>query len=79
MEFEKFKHKGVNKKGIVKSGGAVHTEGKVILIKGNCGLEGCHCSDGYSLTICMPLKKGIVEGIEVKFDSYEEMKNILKC
>jgi hypothetical protein len=78
MKFTKFEHEEVGQDGKCKSGGAVHTNGKVILIRGSCGLPDCSCSDGYFLTVVLPLSNGIVEGIEVKFDDYNEMKKVLK-
>ena len=78
MKITKFKHKEVEKNGIIKSGGAVITKGGIIIVKGSCDLLGCHCSDGYFLSIVLPLKNKIVEGIEVRFKDYKEMKNELK-
>lgn len=77
MKIEEFIHRGVRKDGTVKGGGAVHTDARVIIIRGSCGLGNCHCSDGYSLTLGLPLKNGIVRGLKVKFDNKAEMKKIL--
>lgn len=82
MKFEKFFHQGVRKDdGVIKGGGAVITEGGIRIVKGNCGSENCHCSDGYSISIIMPWrsltknsKYGIVEGVRVTFDSLQEME-----
>lgn len=77
MKFKKFIHKDVAKDGRCKSGGAVVTEGKVIIIKGHCDLKGCNCSNGYFLTIAIPLKNKKVEGICVQFDNFKEMKQTI--
>lgn len=77
MKIRKFKHIGVAKNGKV-SGGAVKTKGDIVIIDGSCGALGCHCSDGYSISIVMPLKKGVVEGMQVTFENREEMLNKLK-
>lgn len=77
MEITKFVHEGVSKTGICKTGGAVITGGDVIILRGQgCGLKGCHCSDGYSLSIILPrTSEGIVEGIRVKFKNRQEMES----
>lgn len=79
MKFEKFIHKGVNADGTVKSGGGVTTKGGIVILKGTgCGATGCHCSDGFMISVVMPRKKGVVEGIQVTFDSLEEMNQALR-
>lgn len=78
MKMEKIKHIGVDEDGRVVSGGAVKTKGDLIVVKGGCDLEGCHCSDGYSISIIMPLKDGIVEGIKIKFKDLKELEECLK-
>jgi len=77
MKITKFIHKNVSKDGKVESGGAVYTDGRIIIVNGSCNLPNCHCSDGFSLSIAMPLKNGTVEGIKVKFKDKKEMKKIL--
>ena len=74
MKIKKFKHEGVNEDGTCESGGAVQTKGGMDLIKGNCGLKGCDCSDGYFLIITKPLKEGIVEGCSIEFENLEELE-----
>lgn len=80
MEFKKFKHKGVLIDGsFKKEKGSVETKGCVRIFRGEgCGLEGCHCSDGYSISICMPrTEKGIVEGMNVRFANKKEMERFI--
>ena len=78
MNIEKYVHKDVNKKGIVKSGGAVETKPFLRIGRANgCGLPDCHCSDGYWISIGFGLKKGVVEGVKVTFEDKEEMKRYL--
>ena len=74
MKITKFKHEGVLPDGTFKNKtGAVNTIGGAIMSAGEgCGLEGCHCSDGYWITISMPLKDEIVEGISIHFEYKEE-------
>ena len=38
-----------------------------------CGIPECHCSDGYWLTISLPLNRGDVEVVTVIFDNKKEM------
>lgn len=85
MKFEKIIHTGVEADGKLKNGGAVEVDGKVIVTRGNCGSDECHCSDGFFLTIIMPRRKltkggkyGIVEGIKVQFDSLKDLEANLK-
>lgn len=79
MEFRKILHTNVNRDGTFSNKtGAVVTTGSVRMSKGEgCGLYGCHCSDGYWITICMPLKRGKIEGINITFSSKEEMDYFL--
>jgi len=45
MKIKKWKHKNVKKDGTFRDQlGAVHTDQRVSIIRGNCGMEGCHCS-----------------------------------
>jgi hypothetical protein len=80
MKFEKFKHTGVKKDGTFEDEpGAVVTNGAIRMSMGEgCGLKGCHCSDGFWITMVMPLDAGIVEGVKVTFDSRREMNKFLK-
>ena len=77
MKFTKFKHKNVTKKGFT-GGGCVITGGDVRLTFGHCDIKGCACSEGYYLSVIMPLKNRVVEGIRVEFDDLKEMKKVLK-
>jgi hypothetical protein len=81
MKISKIKHTGVNPDGTFKDQlGAVHTTEKLIVGKGKgCGLKGCHCSDGYWITIMTNrTENGVVEGLQVKFDNKEEYQKYLK-
>lgn len=83
MKIEKFTMTGVDPKtGNIKNGGSVVTNGFVRMSAGEgCGSAGCHCSDGYWLSIGQPAKiisnddefGAIIEGIKVIFDGEEEM------
>jgi len=78
MKITKFLHEGVNKKGIVKDGGAVGIKPSVSIGNG-CGINTCHCSDGYWMCVSLGRdKKGNVEGISVRFDNRKEMVECLK-
>lgn len=58
--------------------GAIETKGWLRTGRGEgCGLPGCHCSDGYYVSIGMPLKDGKVEGIITYFKSKKEMDKFL--
>lgn len=88
MEINKIITTQVNSKnGKVKSGGAVLINGGIRMSSGEgCGLENCHCSDGYWISIFEPIKiddsndefNGTVEGISVHFDDKEEFDNFMK-
>ena len=79
MIIKRWQHKNVRKDGTHKNKlGAVYTEPKVYLIKGNCGLKGCHCSDGYHLVICEGRNKNrSVNGLTITFENKKEMEQIL--
>jgi len=80
MKIETFEH-NTNKDGTIKGKGrgAVITEGAIRIYKGHgCGLKGCHCSDGYGISIIAPRdKKGKVKGVKVSFKNLKEMKENL--
>ena len=79
MRIEEFIHNDVSADGRVKSGGVVCTTGDVIIGRNKgCSLTGCHCSDGYYISLVLPLTDGIVRGIKVTFGSEEEMDGFLK-
>lgn len=80
MKIEKFEHKGVGPDGKVESGGAVLTKPFIRMSIGEgCGLNGCHCSDGYWISIGLArTKDGVVEGVIVRFDSAKEIKTFLE-
>ncbi|MFA5300530.1 MAG: hypothetical protein WC389_20275 [Lutibacter sp.] len=57
MKVTTFKHENVNPNGTFKDKrGAVCTDGRISAStpKGNCGLKGCHCSDGHWISIVKP-------------------------
>jgi hypothetical protein len=69
-------HKGVNANGTFKKEkGAVITEGCLRIFRGQgCGMDGCNCSDGYSILLLLPRdKKGNVRGINIVFDNIKEL------
>lgn len=81
MKIEKVKYSGVSADGKVASGGAVETAGKICMSaeKGGCGAPGCNCSPGHWISVFLPRTRGgIVEGIEVSFDSKDEMDEFMK-
>lgn len=81
MKVEKFIHTGVKPDGTFENeAGAVHVEGLVMMGTGEgCGLSGCHCSDGYWITIGLPrTKEGVVEGIKVRFDNKREFDKFIR-
>lgn len=80
MQVEKFIHKGVGPDGKVNSGGAVLTKPFIRMSMGEgCGLRGCHCSDGYWISIGLArTEDGVVEGVIVRFENAEEMKAFLE-
>ena len=80
MKLTKLIHKNVLPNGTFSDkSGAVITTGSVRMGKGEgCSLDGCHCSDGYYITILMPLKNGKVEGMKVEFENKKEMNVFLK-
>jgi hypothetical protein len=80
MKFEKFVHKGVKEDGTFKRElGAVKTKGSILIGRGKgCGLPECNCSPGFFLSVCLPrTKKGVVEGVLIKFDNEEELNKYL--
>jgi hypothetical protein len=80
MKIEEFKYTGVKKDGSVKSGGAIETKGGFKVGHGNgCSLSGCNCSPSYWFRISTPLKKGVVKGVTLTFDSAKEAKDVLKA
>lgn len=79
MKIKRWKHKNVKSDGTFKNQlGAVHTKPRVNIIRGGCGLKGCHCSDGYYLVINEGRNKnGSVNGLTVTFKNKEELVSIL--
>jgi hypothetical protein len=73
MNIELFKNKDVDKNtGVVKSGGAVHTEGLIrgSAANGGCDLENCKCSEGHWLSIVLPINnKNEVSGVTIRFEN----------
>ena len=81
MKITKYRHTGVLPDGVVKGGGAVHTEQMIRMSpkNGGCGISTCHCSDGHWISIGLGrTEDGIVEGITVRFDNQKEMNKFLK-
>jgi len=76
MKIVRWEHIGVDENGCIAGGGAVETRKLIrIGIGQGCGLEGCHCSDGYWLMICFGREDdGSVKGVTVYFDSKEHME-----
>ena len=60
--------------------GSVETKGLLRMSTGEgCGLTGCHCSDGYWMTIGLPITiEGKVEVIRVIFSDKTEMDAFFK-
>lgn len=80
MKIKKFTHNNVSADGKIKNGGAVETKDSVRMGRGDgCGLDNCHCSDGYWITIVMPLSDEKIEGIQVKFDSKLEFDKFFEA
>ncbi len=78
MKVEKFKH-NIDSNGKLKSGGAVYTKGRLLMSRGEgCGLDNCKCSEGYWLTLVLPIKNGVVEVTKIKFDDLSEMNKFVK-
>ena len=80
MEFEKIVHENVKRDGTFEDKlGAVETDGGIRIGRGcGCGSPGCHCSDGYFISIFSPRDSwGKVEGVIVRFDSQKEMDRYL--
>lgn len=75
MKIEKYKVEDVDPKGIVKGGGAVEVKGKVMISTGEgCLVKGCHCSDGYWISIVLPrTEEGVVESVRAVFEDKKEM------
>jgi hypothetical protein len=88
MKFEESITDNVESNGKVKDGGAVVTKGTIRMSTGEgCGLKGCHCSDGYWLSVVLPWEFvkcddkgsfGKVKSIKVIFDDRDEMNTFLK-
>jgi hypothetical protein len=75
MEMKYYEYHNVDPKtGKVPEGGAVETQGRIMFSENEgCGLPSCHCSDGYWLSVVLPItKNGTVRGITVYFDDAEE-------
>ena len=81
MYIKKFRHANVLADGRIIGGGSVETKGSIRMSSenGGCGLSGCHCSDGHWIMIASPrTDDGVVEGMTVKFDNYDEFKTFLE-
>ncbi len=78
MRIRNWKHINVDEKGIIASGGAVHTEPaiKYSANNGGCGSNGCHCSDGHWICLCngRDAEKSEVSGTTLHFDDIYEMQ-----
>lgn len=80
MKLRKIIHKNVLTDGTFSNKrGAIVTTGTIRMGRGEgCGLRGCNCSPGYYVTILMPLKNGIVEGVNATFEGEREMNDFLE-
>ena len=79
MRIEHWKHIGVRLDGTLEGEpGAVATEEVVRIGAGQgCGLESCHCSDGYWITISFGRDtEGTLKGVTIYFDNAEEFYSI---
>lgn len=69
---------GINEDGTVISGGAVGTEEFFRMSRGEgCGTPGCHCSDGYWISMGTKVMDGKRKIMKVKFDSLAEMNKFV--
>lgn len=80
MKITKFVHEGVARDGKCKGGGAVITEPLIRMSTGEgCGLDNCHCSDGWWISIGLPRTlDGKVEGVIVHFDDQVEYDEFME-
>jgi len=81
MKITHWKHENVSLNGKVKNGGAVKTDVGIDFSTpdGNCGMDGCHCSDGHWMSICFGYnkKEKSVSGITINFGSRLELEETL--
>jgi hypothetical protein len=74
-------HENVDENGKTELGGAVYTNGVIIMSQenGGCSEPTCNCSNGYWITIMKPrTNDGIVSGIKVNFSNKEEYDEFIK-
>lgn len=71
MRIEKWKH-------VVDGHGSIYTDPMIRMSRGEgCGLQGCHCSDGYWIMISKGRIDNVVEGLTCFFADQEEMHKFL--
>ena len=80
MKIEEIIHTHVKRDGTFEHGpGAVETSGCIRMSDGcGCGIPNCHCSDGYWISVFLPLENRMVKGIKVTFDNKKEMDYFFK-
>lgn len=78
MQIEVFRYDAVGLRGEV-LGGAVELNGSIFISRGEgCGLAGCDCSPGVSMSVFAPVDADrALTGIRVVFDSLAEMDEVL--
>lgn len=81
MKIEKFIESHVKEDGTFDDKpGAICTGGSIRMSTGEgCGVPGCHCSDGFWISIILPkTEEGVVEDIKATFDTKKELTEFLR-
>lgn len=80
MRYEKIVHQNVRPDGTLPEGGAIETRPIIRMSTGEgCGLIGCHCSDGYWISIGSGRRPdGTVEIVRVVFKDRAEIHEFLE-
>lgn len=83
MKINEIIHEKVKRDGTFENEeGAVETDGGIRMnasYRRDCGLEDCHCADGYWITIMLPRDSwGKVHGMQVQFDNKKEYDRFIK-
>lgn len=80
-EVTTYKLKNVSKAGVFEDhSGSIDPSGKIRLSasKGGCGSKGCNCAPGHWINVSLPrTKKGIVRGMNLKFNTRKELNDYL--